>query len=139
MELVNALHTFEASSQDRVPLDERRALLREAIDTLLLLLGPFCPHITEELWQLLGHTQSLFAEPWPQPEVGALAREEVTVVVQVDGKVRSRLTVGVGTAEDRVKTLALADERVQPWLAGRQVARVVVVPGRLVNVVTSAG
>jgi leucyl-tRNA synthetase len=139
MELVNALHTFEASSQDRVPLDERRALLREAIDTLLLLLGPFCPHITEELWQLLGHTQSLFAEPWPQPEVGALAREEVTVVVQVDGKVRSRLTVGVGTAEHRVKTLALADERVQPWLAGRQVARVVVVPGRLVNVVTSAG
>jgi len=108
------------------------------VDTLLLLLGPFCPHLTEELWQLLGHTESLFGEPWPQPEVAALTREEVTVVVQVDGKVRSRLTVGVGTEEGHVKALALADERVQPWLAGRQVARVVVVPGRLVNVVTSA-
>jgi leucyl-tRNA synthetase len=138
MELVNALHAFDTASQDRVPLAERRALLREAVDTLLLLLGPFCPHLTEELWQLLGHTESLFGEPWPQPEVAALTREEVTVVVQVDGKVRSRLTVGVGTEEGQVKALALADERVQPWLAGRQVARVVVVPGRLVNVVTSA-
>jgi len=138
MELVNALHAFDTASQDRVPLAERRALLREAVDTLLLLLGPFCPHLTEELWQLLGHAESLFGEPWPQPEIAALTREEVTVVVQVDGKVRSRLTVGVGTEEGHVKALALADDRVQPWLAGRRVARVVVVPGRLVNVVTSA-
>jgi len=136
MELVNALYAFETAARDRMPGGERAALLREAVETVLLLLGPFSPHVTEELWEHLGHTQSLFKEPWPTADPAALTRREVTVVLQVDGKVRSRLTLEVDAAEDRVQGLALADEKVRPWLQGRQVERVVVVPNRLVNVVT---
>jgi leucyl-tRNA synthetase len=136
MELVNALYAFEAASHDGMPGGERAALLREAVDTLLVLLGPIAPHITEELWALLGHTESLFMQRWPEADPAALVKKEVTLVVQVDGKVRSRLQVSVGTPEDRIQHLALADARVQPWVRERAVERVVVVADRLVNIVT---
>jgi leucyl-tRNA synthetase len=136
MELVNALHDFERDSLDRVAGTERAALLREAVETTLLLLGPVCPHVTEELWRALGHGESLFRQAWPAADAGALVREQVTVVVQVDGRVRSRLTVDVGAPEQSVRDQALAEDKVRPWLAGRAVAKVVVVPGRLVNIVT---
>jgi len=136
MELVNALVAFDQMSMDTMPRGERRALLRKAIETLLLLLGPFAPHLTEELWVRLGHRESLFRQRWPEPDPATLVRDEVVIVVQVDGRVRSRLTVEAGAAEEKVKMLALADQKVQPWLQSRQVERVVVVPGRLVNIVT---
>jgi leucyl-tRNA synthetase len=138
MELVNALYAFEAASHDGMPAAERAALLREAVETTLLLLGPIAPHVTEELWSHLGHTESLFARPWPAADPGALVRKEVTLVVQVDGKVRGRLTIDIDAAEDRVQRLALADERVQPWVRERAIERVVVVANRLVNIVTRA-
>jgi leucyl-tRNA synthetase len=90
------------------------------------------------MWSLLGHEQSVFRVPWPVAEAAALARDEVTLVVQVDGKVRSRLVVEVGTSQERVERLALEDDRVRPWVASRRIARVVVVPDRLVNIVTRA-
>ncbi len=136
MELVNALHEFERESFDLVAGAERAALLREAVETTLLLLGPVCPHVTEELWQALGHGESLFRQAWPAADESALVREQVTVVVQVDGKVRSRLTVDVGAPEQAVREQALADGKVRPWIEGREVAKVVIVPGRLVNIVT---
>jgi len=136
MELVNALHEFERDSLDRVAGAERGALLREAAEMTLLLLGPVCPHVTEELWQALGHRESLFRQAWPAADAGVLVREQVTVVVQVDGKVRSRMTVDVGAPEQSVRERALAEDKVRPWIGGREVARIVVVPGRLVNIVT---
>jgi leucyl-tRNA synthetase len=138
MELVNALVEFERTSMDTVGAEERAGLLREAVDTTLLLLGPVCPHITEELWKTLGHGASLFKQPWPSPDQDAMKRDEVQIVVQVDGKVRSRLMADVGLEEAEIRQMALADGRVLPWLNGRQVAKVVVVPGRLVNIVTRA-
>jgi leucyl-tRNA synthetase len=138
MELVNALYAFEAASHDGMPSGERAALLREAVDTTLVLLGPITPHMTEELWALLGHAESLFMQRWPEADPAALVKKEVTLVVQVDGKVRSRLQVSVGTPEDRIQHLALADARVQPWVRERAVERVVVVADRLVNIVTRA-
>jgi leucyl-tRNA synthetase len=137
MELVNALHAFEtASGGEVVSAAERAGLLREAVETTLVLLAPFCPHLTEELWTQLGHAESLFHQPWPAADAAARQRREVTVVVQVDGKVRGRLTVEKGMAEERVRALALDDARVRPWVSGRTVDRVVIVPDRLVNVVT---
>jgi leucyl-tRNA synthetase len=138
MELVNALYAFEAASHDGMPAGERAALLREAVESTLLLLGPVAPHVTEELWALLGHTESLFTRPWPQPDPAALVKKDITLVVQVDGKVRSRLNIAVGTPEERIQRLALADDRVQPWVRERAVERVVVVANRLVNIVTRA-
>ncbi len=136
MELVNALGDFERESMDTVSREERQGLLREAVETTLLLLGPVCPHISEELWAALGHSESLFGQPWPTPEAAALRREEVEIVVQVDGRVRGRVTVDVSAPEQEVQDRALADAKVRSWLSGREVAKVVVVPGRLVNVVT---
>jgi leucyl-tRNA synthetase len=136
MELVNALHEFERTSLDGMPREERSGLFREAVEATLLLLGPVSPHITEELWAALGHTQSLFMQRWPEPDPAALARDEVEIVVQVDGRVRSRLTALVGAQEAEVREKALADDKVRPWLDGRRIAKVVVVPGRLVNIVT---
>jgi len=136
MELVNALYAFEAASHDGMPGVERAALLREAVETTLLLLAPIAPHVAEELWAELGHAEMLFTQPWPQADPAALVKNEVTLVVQVDGKVRSRLHITVGTPEDRIQRLALADERVQPWVRERAVERVVVVANRLVNIVT---
>jgi leucyl-tRNA synthetase len=136
MELVNALHDFERAATDPAGRGERAALLREAVETVLLLLGPVCPHVAEELWAALGHSESLFRRPWPVADAQAMLRDEVQIVVQVDGRVRSRLTAEVGAREAEIRELALADGRVRPWLDGRQVAKVVVVPGRLVNIVT---
>ncbi len=136
MELVNALLEFERVSMERVSREERQGLLRAAVEATVLLLGPVCPHVTEELWAALGHTESLFKQPWPTPDAEALRRQEVEIVVQVDGRVRGRVTVDVSAAEQEVQDRALADAKVRPWLNGREVAKVVVVPGRLVNVVT---
>jgi leucyl-tRNA synthetase len=136
MELVNALHEFERTSLDGMARPESGALLREAVEATLLLLGPVSPHITEELWAALGHRESLFKQAWPIADPGALTRDEVEIVVQVDGRVRGRLTAGADAQEAEIREMALADGKVLPWLDGRQVAKVVVVPGRLVNIVT---
>ena len=138
MELVNALYAFEAASLDGVASAERAALLREGVETVILLLGPIAPHVTEELWAQLGHRESVFAQRWPEADPAALRRAEVTVVLQVDGKVRGRLVVDIDAPEPRVRELALADDRIRPWVGGRAVERVVVVPNRLVNIVTRA-
>jgi leucyl-tRNA synthetase len=141
MELVNALYAFDAEGREGAegdPTGERAALVREAMETVILLLGPFCPHITEELWSALGHRESVFRQKWPVAEAAALARDEVTLVVQVDGKVRSRLVVEVGTAQERIERLALDDDKVRQWVESRRIARVVVVQNRLVNIVTAA-
>jgi leucyl-tRNA synthetase len=138
MELVNALHDFERDSLDGVAREERAALIREAVEVTLRLIGPVAPHFAEELWQGLGNPKSLFTEAWPVADSSALVKEQVTVVVQVDGKVRSRLTVDVSAPEQAVREQALAEDKVRPWLDGRKVAKVVVVPGRLVNIVTRA-
>jgi len=138
MELVNALYAFESDPDGRVPPAERAPLMREAVETVLLLLGPFCPHITEELWARLGHRESIFTQRWPAADPEALKKKAVTIVVQVDGRVRGRLLVDVDAAEDRLRQLALGDERVRPWVVSRRVEKVVVVPNRLVNIVTRA-
>jgi leucyl-tRNA synthetase len=138
MELVNAIYAFESASADRMAGGEQASLLREAVETVLLLLGPIAPHVTEELWSQLGHAESLFKQPWPTADAGALVRKEVTLVVQVDGKVRSRLQVDVDTPEEHVQRLALEDDKVQAWVRERAVERVVVVANRLVNIVTRA-
>jgi len=138
MEMVNTAHDFADAPSELTARAERRALLREAVTVLARLLAPFAPHITEELWARLGYRESLFGQPWPAPDPVALAREEMLIIVQVDGKVRSRLAVEVDSPEDRIKERALADPRVVPWIERRAVDRIVVVPGRLVNIVTRA-
>lgn len=136
-ELVNALHTL-AGSLDRMPQDEAQSLLREGTETALLLLAPFVPHVTHELWEQLGHTRRISDEPWPTVDAAALKRDTVAIVVQVDGRVRSQLSIPPDAGEATLRAQALADDKVRSWIETRDVIRVVVVPGRLVNIVTRA-
>ncbi len=127
MELVTA--TLAAA--DRV----HPATLREAIDTLLLLLAPFVPHVASELWEAAGHTERLTDAAWPLADPAALVRSNVEVAVQVNGKVRARLTVPADADAAAVLAAALGDERVQAHVGGRPLRKHVVVPGRMVSLV----
>lgn len=111
------------------------AVRREAVDTMLLLLAPFVPHVAAELWENTGHPVPLERTPWPTFDPTALVEDEVELPVQVNGKVRSRIRVRVGTEDAQVIAQALADERVQAHVAGRPIRKQVVVPGRMVNLV----
>ena len=107
----------------------------EAIDTLLLLLAPTAPHLTEELWQQVGHSYSIHNQSWPRWDEELAKEEEITLVVQVNGKLRDRIMVPASITEDEAKQTALNSQRLKPYLRGKQIAKVVYVPGRLVNLV----
>ncbi|MBI2916932.1 MAG: leucine--tRNA ligase [Chloroflexi bacterium] len=106
-----------------------------ARDTLLLLLAPSTPHLAEELWVRTGHTYSIHSQPFPTWDDTLAAEEQITLVIQVNGRLRDRVTVPASIPEARAKELALSQEKVQPHVAGKQVEKVVYVPGRLVNIV----
>ena len=108
---------------------------RWAFETLVLLVSPFAPHIAEELWQRLGHSNSITLESWPSYDAAALQQADVLMVVQVNGKVRTRLTVPAQISEAQLKELVLADANVQRHLNGQPVKQFIVVPKRLVNIV----
>jgi len=101
----------------------------------VLMLAPFVPHAAEELWEGLGHTGGVEKAGWPGYDAAATVDEELLIVVQVNGKLRSRLTVPVDVSEDAVTQAALADEKVQPFLGGKPPRKVIYVPGKLVNIV----
>jgi len=101
----------------------------------VLLLSPFAPHMCEELWQRLGHPESLAYAPWPAYEPAMLERDEVLLIVQVNGKVRARVTVPADLGPDELKPRILADEQVARYVDRRPIKQFIVVPKRLVNLV----
>jgi len=125
----------EAGVRSVSSADELRAAVREGVEALVLLLSPFAPHLCEELWEALGHTDGLTWHPWPVADAALAAAEQVTIVVQVNGKVRDRLTVPAGTPDDELRRLALTSANVQKHLGGQEPREIIVVPGRLVNIV----
>ncbi len=106
---------------------------RRAMSDFVLLLSPFAPHLAEELWQLLGHPESLAYQPWPPYDAGAAKSSEIEVPLQVNGKLRGRITVPADCSKEELERLALADSRTQDLLEGKQIVKTIVVPGRLVN------
>jgi leucyl-tRNA synthetase len=113
------------------------SVLRETAELLVLMLGPIAPHIAEELWrEPLGHPDTLVHGPWPAWDEALAREEEVVMVIEVDGKVRDRISVSADIGEDRCRELALASSKVAQALGSREIDRVVVRPPRLVNVVS---
>ncbi|GAB6934313.1 leucine--tRNA ligase [Calditerricola yamamurae] len=127
MELVNAISAY--------PEGADRGTLAEAIEKTIVLLAPFAPHIAEELWHRIGHADSVHAQPWPTWDEAALAADEVEIVVQVNGKVRDRVVVPANASREEIEAAVLAQEKVKAHLAGKTVKKVIVVPGKLVNLV----
>jgi len=107
----------------------------EAVKLLLLLLAPTAPHIGEELWQRTGNKYSIHNQPWPKWNETLVTSDEFTLVVQVNGKLRDRLTAPVSVTEEEAKSLAMGLEKVKPFIGGKQVVKVIYVPGKLVNIV----
>jgi len=126
MEMINEMYDRQRASDVAVS---------EAMELFALLLSPFAPHLAEELWQRLGREGEAAFQSWPEWDADVARAEEVEIVVQVNGKVRDRLMVAAGTDSESLERLALASEKVQAQMNGRQVRKVIVVPGKLVNVV----
>ncbi|HEX9780002.1 MAG TPA: leucine--tRNA ligase [bacterium] len=116
-------------------LSDVRPLPRGAAETLLLLLAPFAPHLAEELWERLGHSGGLSSAPWPALDASALERSEFLLIVQVNGKVRARVTVPAAATDEELRRSVLADARVKKFLDGQPIRQFVIVPKRLVNIV----
>ncbi len=129
MELRNSI--LEAQRRENVS----REAWDEAIDNLLLLLAPIAPHITEALWARRGRPYSIHQQPWPEWNVAIAKEETITLIAQVNGKVRDRIEAPAGTSDEALKALALASENVQKHLEGREPRKVIVVKGKLVNIV----
>jgi leucyl-tRNA synthetase len=108
---------------------------RVVLEPFVLLLSPFAPHIAEELWRALGHEKTLAYEPWPKYDPDLVKEDTVEIPVQINGRVRAKLTVAAGIDKETLEKTALADERVRELIAGKQVKKVIVVPGKLVNIV----
>ncbi len=132
MELVNTLYLYRAD-EDRDPLKD--SVMAGAVEIGLILLSPIVPHLCEELWQILGKKGSIHTQPWPEWVPDALQEEEQVVVIQINGKVRSRITVAFSVDEEEIKRQALDQPRIQEWLQGKEVVKTIVVQRKLVNIV----
>jgi leucyl-tRNA synthetase len=136
MEFVNYLYTFREWWNKHIePPVLGCLLLREAIDTLTLLLSPFAPHIAEEMWQRMGHPEATHRTSWPVHNEEFLKADEIEIVIQVNGKVRQKLSVPAEIDEESLKAQSLEDPRIQEWTNGKEVKKVIVVPKKLVNIV----
>jgi leucyl-tRNA synthetase len=134
MELMNEI--------DRLDIDENspdadKVVFRDAIEKVVLLISPFAPHIAEELWRELGYRDSILYAEWPTVCEAALKRDEVELVLQVNGKVRGHVSVPAQADKDAMEQAAINDPDVQRWIEGKTIRKVIVVPGRLVNIAAS--
>ncbi|HET6655981.1 MAG TPA: leucine--tRNA ligase [Gammaproteobacteria bacterium] len=129
MELLNAINRFDAKDE------AGRAVVHEALETAVALLAPIVPHLCHRLWRELGHEEPAIDATWPTADPAALERSELEIVVQVNGKLRGRIAVEADADRAAVEQVALGDDNVQRFIDGKPVKRVIVVPGKLVNVV----
>ena len=131
MELSNAILKVNDSS------DEMRAVQHEAIEACVVMLSPMVPHIAHTLWQMLGHEDAVIDAVWPTVDESALTRDSIQMVVQVNGKMRSKIDVAADAAKDAIETIAQEDEKVAKFLEDVTVRKIIVVPGKLVNIVAN--
>ena len=132
MELCNQIPTLKGDSP------QNHAVQREALETVIRMMAPATPHVCHELWQRLGHSRPVLDEPWPQVDRAALVSDTMCIVVQVDGKRRLELEVASDISKPELEELCLAHPRIKRYTTARTLRRVIMVPGRLVNIVTGA-
>lgn len=129
MELINDLYKYKE-------LDDRNdAVIKEAIEVVVVILAPFAPHLGEELWAMIGKEASIFDIAWPKYDESAIQLDEVEIIVQVNGKVRNKINAPVGIDQDAMKDLALNDEKIKEFIEGKNVVKVIAIPSKLVNIV----
>jgi leucyl-tRNA synthetase len=132
MELMNAVAKVTDDSQ------QARAVVQEALEIVVLMLSPITPHISHYLWQQLGHDEAIVNVAWPEIDESAMLQDKVELMVQVNGKLRSKISVAADANKETIEALALADESVQRFIDGNEIRKIIVVPGRLINIVVAA-
>ena len=129
MKLLNTLQKFEPKSE------EDYKVLREAVETIALLLSPITPHISEEIWEMLGNKGFVIEQTFPEPDEEALKEDEIEIPVQVNGKVRAKVKIPANAREEIVKEIVLSDEKVKKWIEGKELKKFIYVKNKLVNLV----
>jgi leucyl-tRNA synthetase len=129
MELLNAVSRFEPDGKDDI------MVFRESVEAVVRLLYPMAPHISEELWESLGHRETLVDKPWIEWDGEIVSSAQITIVIQVNGKVRSQVLMDPDSGEEEIKQAAFSDERVKNYIAGKEIKKVIIVPKKLVNIV----
>jgi leucyl-tRNA synthetase len=129
MELLNEMTLFEPRS------DEDWVIFKFSTEKMLLLLSPFSPHIAEELWEAIGNKPSIFEQRWPDWDEEATKEETIELVVQINGKLRSKIMISLGISEDEIKRIALEDQKIRKIVGNKTIKKVIVVKGKLVNIV----
>ena len=129
MELLNAVNRFDDTSE------QGRAVEHEALEAVVVMLSPMTPHVCHALWGALGHETALVDEPWPEADESALELDTIELVVQVNGKLRGRVAVPADASKEIIEQAALTDDNVQRFVGDSAVRKIIVVPGRLVNIV----
>lgn len=127
MELVNKIYLY--------PEDANKALLKEAIEKVVILLSPMTPHITEELWQLMGHKESIYNVSWPTYQEKYLVLAETEIAIQVNGKIKGKIIVPTEATKEEIEKIVMDYERINEWTQGKQIRKIIVVPKKLVNIV----
>jgi leucyl-tRNA synthetase len=135
MELVNELYAVSVVAGDAPAQAVPVPLLREVQRTIALLLAPFAPYLAHELWEMLGEQGSLLRAPWPKYDPALAKEDEIEIPVQINGKLRGRIVVPADASEDLVRTNAQSDEKIASMIAGKKIVKVIVVPGKLINIV----
>lgn len=130
MEMVNALYNYKEKQKEY-----NGAVIKEAIENLILLLYPFVPHITSELWEVSGHSDPISTHSWPEYDENALVVNEVEIVVQINGKIRDKIVVSPDLSKDEMCELALNNEKIQQFIDGKQVVKTIAIPKKLINIV----
>ncbi len=131
MELMNAVTKLDDNSE------QARAVIQEALEMTVLMLSPITPHICHQLWQLLGHEEAVVNADWPQVDDSALVQDKIELMIQVNGKLRAKMKVDADADKATVEALAVADENVQKFIADKEIRKIIVVPGRLINIVVA--
>ena len=131
MELINTL----TQSQD--DSDNGQAILREGLESTVLILSPIVPHITDVIWRDFGHEEQIINALWPDVDESALVQEKIQLIVQINGKLRARIKVPADADQGTIKAMALAEEKVLRFTEGKSIKKVIIVPGKLVNIVIS--
>ena len=133
MELVNETNKYK----DKDLTDTRKILLSKSIESIIILLSPFAPYLSEELWEMVGHTESVHTLSWPKYDKKALIKEEIEVVIQVNGKLRDKIMVSNDISKDNLEKEALESKKIKEFIDGKEIRKVIVIPNKLVNIVAN--
>jgi leucyl-tRNA synthetase len=136
MELLNEMYAYAPPEKEALPENLNPAIISELAESLTLLMAPFAPHLGEEIWQQLGRTDSIYRAPWPVFDPSQISEEKVNIMIQVNGKIRDKISVALDCGEEEVKKVAMQSEKIKQLLTGRQIQKIIFVKNKMLSIVS---